>query len=115
MPKITSIDALIERIKIAYPNKVDWPDRCRKYMEKGNYAEVYDLLNNSGFGRLHRILRPHEVLETIDDDDNVIPGKFAELVKKARQHIQEYELEPVRQQLQEDFRFSYNLSWIAAD
>jgi|GEM_PF-3849597 len=113
MPKITSIDALIERVKDAYPDRPDWPARIVDYMKRGYPAAVYDMLNNGGFGRTYSYSIPHDsILECVGDNGDIIPEKFTELVETVQREIRGAELEPVRWQLQNDFRESYEFTWI---
>lgn len=113
MPKITSIDALIERVKEAYPDRPSMPDRIVDYMERGYPAAAYDMLNNSGFGRSYKYSISHDkILECVDENGDVIPEKFTELIETVRGQIRDAELEPVRWQLQDDFKASYEFTWI---
>lgn len=113
MPKITSTDALIERIKEAYPDRPLMPDRVVDAIERGYLAGAYDMLNNSGFGRTYSYSISHdEILATVDENGEVIPEKFAELIETVRREIRDAALEPVRWQLQDDFKASYEFTWI---
>jgi hypothetical protein len=114
MPKITSTDALIERVKEAYPDRPSMPARIVDSIERGYPAGAYDMLNNSGLGRTYKYSISHtEILECVDDNGDVIPEKFAELIETIRRQIRDAELEPTRWQLQDDFKASYEFTWIA--
>ena len=112
MPKITSIDALIDRVKVAYPRRHQLPDRILELMGRDSYAAAYSILNNNGSGRYRSAFYSHQILKTVDDDGNVIADKFAELVEEARKDAENQELESVRWQLQHDFKESYVFTWI---
>ena len=112
MSKITSIDALIERVKEAFPH---WSRNVRHivgYMEQGQYSAVYDLLSNSEWPRLYETSVSHNlILASVDAKGEVIPEKFAELLETVRYQIMQAGLEPIRQQLQDDFKESYVFTW----
>ena len=121
MPKITSIDALIGRVKEAYP---DWNKpliEIRECMEKGYYAAVYDIINVRNYGRYSRIdstiFSSERILEILDDDGNIVQDKFDELIEAARCDIdkitQTRRLLPLREQLQDDFNESYEFNWVS--
>ena len=113
MPKITSNDALIERIKEAYPDRPSMPGRVIDAIERGYPASAYDMLNNSGFGRTYKYSISHsKILECVDSNGDVILEKFAELIERIQREIRDAALEPVRRQLQEDFEDSYEFTWI---
>lgn len=113
MPKITSNDALIERIKEAYPDRPSMPARVIDAIERGYPAAAYDILNNSGFSRTYRHSISHnEILECVDDNGDVIIEKFTELIEAVHSEIRDAKLEPVRWKLQEDFKDSYGFTWI---
>lgn len=113
MPKITSTDALIERIKEAYPDRPNMPARVVDAIERGYPAGAYDILNNSGFGRTYKYSISHDkILACVDDNGDVIPEKFAELIETVHSQIRDAELEPIRWQLQVDFKDSYEFTWI---
>lgn len=113
MTKITSIDALIERIKEAYPDRPSMLAHIVDYMQGGYPAAAYDTLCHNGFGRTYSHSVSHdEILECVDDNEHVIPEKFAELIETVRREIREAELEPIRRQLQDDFNESYEFDWI---
>lgn len=113
MPKITSTDALIERIKEAYPDRPWMPARVVESIERGYPAGAFDLLNNGGFGRTYSYSISHDkILATVDDNGDVIPKKFTELIEQVRHEIRDSELEPIRWELQKDFEESYKFTWI---
>jgi hypothetical protein len=112
MTKITSIDALIDRIKEAYPNNPGLLARILDSMERDYPASAYNALTRSGFGRTYEHSVSHDkILECVGEDGNVIPEIFTKLVETVRNEIRDAELEPIRRQLDLDFDASYEFTW----
>lgn len=89
------------------------PDRVVDAIERGYPAGAYDILNNSGFSRTYKYSISHDkILECVDENGEAIPEKFAELIETVRREIRDATLEPVRWQLQDDFKASYEFTWI---
>lgn len=103
MTKITSIDALIDRIKEAYPNK----DliRVRELMEQGSYSGVYESLRHPRFSREE--FSAERILALVDDGGRLIPEKFTALMAEATEEAATQAREALRVQLEEDFLESY--------
>ncbi len=107
MSKITSIDALIDRTKVAFPGWELRLTQIREYMEAGRHNVVYDLLANSGYSYHYRSFNAKDILDTIDEQGNSIEKKFAELVSSAKEVVAKEALEPIRRQLADDFKETY--------
>jgi hypothetical protein len=106
MTKITSIDALIDRMKAAYPHWVRRPLEVRGLMEAGKYSEVYEWLCDTHCSAA--CFSAEQLLSTIDENGQLVTDKFNQLITQAREAIALAAREPLREQLEADFSESYD-------
>lgn len=107
MTQITSIDALIDRLKEAYP---EWSEdvlvMIRREMGNENFDFVYERISNSGSG--YRSFSPDRLLEILDEDGKYDEMKLSSLIAQARASKERMAREPLRRRLDEDFLESYD-------
>ncbi len=107
MTQITSIDALIDRLKEAYPA---WSEDvlvmiCRE-MGNENFVFVYERISNPGSG--YKSFSPDCLLEILDEDGKYDEMKLSSLIAQARELKERMAREPLRRKLDEDFLESYD-------
>jgi len=109
MTKITSIDALVDRITSLYPKRVRLIKEVRELMEAGSVDFVYDTLANSGFRRSYEdaSFTAQEIVDASHEDGTPDIDKCAALIARAKASLEQQALEPMRQQLADDFRETY--------
>ena len=120
MPKITSVDALIDRVKEAYPGKESLLDYVRDAMARECYAGVYDALNVTNYNRYRTnpmSFSSERILKILDDSGVVKPKRLKKLIEAAREDVDLCDMNsrllPIREQLQDDFDESYEFHWVS--
>jgi hypothetical protein len=108
MTKITSIDDLVDRTKVAFPHWVKRSLEVREWMEAEDYSRVYYWLSNGGLHYSYPMFSSESILEILDENDHPIQEKLTKLIMEAREITANEALEPVRRQLAVDFRKTFD-------
>ena len=99
-------------MKDAYP---DWnveSTRVRELMDAGNYTRVYEWIRHVDSG--YEQFSPNEVLEILGKDGKPNMDQLLKLTTRAKEILEKVKREPLRRQLANDFRESYDFvpaSW----
>jgi hypothetical protein len=75
MTKITSTEALLDRIREAYPLWVQSLERVRERAEAQDYSGIYEMLREPC--HIGKSFSADRIIDVVDSDGQLIPEKFA--------------------------------------